>query len=85
MGVGALAIIAGGVALALNQSPIVAPFGTEQPQHYRDTVAPGIGLMIGGAAVGLGGYLWWRHTRAPVAPSVVPLPGGATVGIAASF
>ncbi len=85
MSVGALAIIAGGVALALNQSPIVAPFGSEQPQHYRDTVAPGIGLMIGGAAVGLGGYLWWRHTRAPVAPSVVPLPGGATVGIAASF
>jgi hypothetical protein len=85
MGIGALAIIGGGVALALNQGPIVAPFGTEQPQHYRDTVAPAIGLMIGGAAVGLGGYFWWRYTRAQVAPSVVPLPGGASIGIAASF
>lgn len=85
IGVGALAIVAGGVALALNQSDIGAPFGTEQPQHYRDTVAPGVGLMIGGAAVCLGGYLWWHYTRPSVAPSVVPLPGGATVGIATSF
>ncbi len=84
IGVGALAIVAGGVVLALNQGPVVAPIGDEQPRHYRDTIAPGIGLMIGGAVVGLGGYLWWRQTKAP-AVSVVPLPGGATVGVATSF
>lgn len=84
IGVGALAIVAGGVVLALNQGPAVAPIGSEQPHHYRDTIAPGIGLMIGGAVVTVGGYLWWRHTKAP-AVSVVPLPGGATVGVATSF
>jgi PEGA domain len=85
IGAGALAIVAGGIALALNQSPVVAPIGSEQPQRYRDTLGIGVGLMAGGAAACLGGYLWWRHVRPPVAPSVVPLPGGATVGIARSF
>lgn len=86
MGVGALAIVGGAIALAFNQSPAAAPIGTEQPRHYRDTFAPGVGLMIGGAAVGLGGYLWWRYTRPPtVAPSVALLPGGASIGVATSF
>lgn len=84
IGVGALAIVAGGVVLALNKEPVVAPIGSEQPRYSRDTIAPGIGLMIGGAVVGVGGYLWWRHTKAPTV-SVVPLPGGATVGVATSF
>lgn len=86
MGAGALAVVGGSIALAFNHSAAVAPIGTEQPQHYRDTIAPGIGLVIGGAVVGLGGYLWWHYTRPPaVTPSVALLPGGASIGVATSF
>jgi hypothetical protein len=85
MGVGALAIVGGAIVLRLDEDPITAPIGDEQPHHYRDTIAPGLGLVIGGAVVCAGGYLWWRYTRSSVTPAVIPLPGGATVGVAAPF
>ena len=85
MGAGAMAVVAGVIVLAFNEHPKDQPAGTEQPRVYYSTMAPGIGLVVGGAVVGAGGYLWWRYTRSTVAPAITPAPGGATVGITKAF
>ncbi len=85
MAVGALAVVAGGVALALDQKSETAPIGSNQRQYYYNTTAPGIALIIGGAVAGAGGYLWWRHTKSAAAPTITPAAGGAVVGFRKAF
>jgi hypothetical protein len=82
---GATAVVAGAIAIAFNQHPTTAHPGTEQPPIYYDTMRPGVGLVIGGAVVGVGGYLWWRYTRSTVIPAVAPMLNGATVAVTRAF
>jgi hypothetical protein len=85
IGAGALALVAGVIVLALDENPTAKSAGMEQPRVYYDTTAPGVGLVIGGAVAGVGGYLWWRYTRSTVTPALAAIPGGATVGISRAF
>ncbi len=85
MGAGAVAVVAGAIVLAFDEDSATKPIGSEQPRQYRDTIAPGATLVIGGAVVGIGGYLWLRYTRATIAPAVAPTAGGATVGFFKAF
>jgi hypothetical protein len=85
VGVGGLALIAGAVVLAFDQDPATQPIGTEQPARYHDTIAPGLGLVLGGAAAGAGGLLWWQYTRSTMAPTVAPTAGGAVIGVTNRF
>lgn len=82
---GSMALVAGVIVLVFNEHPSTSQPGHEQPPVYYDTRPPGIGLILGGAVVGLGGYLWWRYTRSTVAPTAESIPGGATVGISKAF
>jgi len=66
-GAGGAVLVTGLVLIALDQSP--DPHGA-QAMTLRDTQTAGIVLsLVGVAAVGAGGYLWWRdhHGGAPVA------------------
>lgn len=84
-GIGGLALITGVVVLAFDEDPVTQPIGTEQPAWYRDTIEPGIGLLLCGAALGAGGLLWWQHARSTVAPTIAPAAGGAVIGITNKF
>jgi hypothetical protein len=85
VGVGGGLVIGGIVALALNQNdPIKSP-PQQQPQFYTDTRPAGVTLIVSGVAVGVAGYLWWRHTRAHTTPLIKPVTGGATVGFVHIF
>ena len=67
IGVGGAVLVTGLVLIALDQSP--DPHGA-QAMTLRDTETAGIVLsLVGVAAAGAGGYLWWRdhHGGAPVA------------------
>lgn len=85
MAAGALAVVTGGVLLAFNESPHAELAGKEQPHFYRDTLTPGVSLMVGGVVAAASGYLWWRYTRSTLAPALALAPGGATVGITKAF
>jgi hypothetical protein len=84
-GFGGLAMIAGAVVLVFDQDPVTQPIGTEQPARYRDTLAPGLGLLLSGAALGAGGLLWWQYRRSTMAPAVAPIAGGAVIGVTNAF
>jgi len=85
VGLGGLAMIAGAVVLVFDEGPVTQPIGTEQPARYRDTIAPGLGLVLSGAALGAGGLLWWEFTRSTMAPTVAPMAGGAVIGVTNAF
>jgi len=85
MGLGGAAIVSGGVLLLLNKPPVDAPRSQNQPRVYRETLVPGVALLAGGVAVGIGGYIWWRHTKSSTAPVVAPIPGGALAGVSGTF
>lgn len=82
IGVGAVALIAGGIMIAIDQDP--DPSRTTAPT-YRDTATGGLVLGIAGAAaLGTGIYLWLRGS-----PSSAPVAsvgnGGGIVGWAGRF
>lgn len=83
--IGGVAVVGGGVLLALNESePRAAPH-TEQPRYYTSTIVPG-GITIAAGAVAIGvGYFWWRHASSSTVPVVAPVAGGAVVGFTKSF
>jgi hypothetical protein len=85
VGVGGLAIIAGGIGLAFNQKSESAPVGSPQREHYYDTTAPSIAFLVGGGVVSACGLLWWHHTNSKTVPTVAPAPGGAVVGLITTF
>jgi hypothetical protein len=85
VGLGGGLVVGGIVALALNQSDPDKPMGQKQPQFYTNTWPAGGALVISGVAVGVAGYLWWRHTRSHTTPIVKPVAGGATVGFVRLF
>ncbi len=67
VGAGGAMLVTGLLLIALDQSP--DPHGT-QPKTLRDTEGAGVVFtLLGAAAAGAGGYLWWRdhHGGAPVA------------------
>lgn len=67
MGAGGAALVTGLLLIAIDQAP--DPHGA-QPKTLRDTEGAGVVFtLLGAAAVGAGGYLWWRdhHRGAPVA------------------
>lgn len=67
IGGGGAVLVTGIVLIAVDQSP--DPHGA-QSRTLRDTAATGIVFaLLGAAAAGTGGYLWWRdhHAGAPVA------------------
>jgi hypothetical protein len=84
MGAGGVAIVGGGVLLALNE-PSSVPRDQEQPKTYRSTIAPGVAMLAGGAVAVVGGYLWWRHSKSSSQPTVSVVSGGAIAGISGSF
>jgi len=101
-GVGLVAAVAGGVLYGVGSGAVrklddrgqVVPASGESPQDavrsYRQAMTlqpPGIGLLVGGAAVGVAGLV-----MALVAPaggsttvSVLPAPGGAFVGVSGEW
>jgi hypothetical protein len=87
--VGGAGLVAFGVGLALQLGKDPPPLGEDQPKRLYS--APGIALMIGGAAAaGLGGYLAFRAFRAPrqpprSAPTAMVTSGGALVGWTGQF
>lgn len=66
MVVGGIAVVAGGVMIAIDEDP--NPNGAQQPE-YRNTAAGGAVLLVSGAvAAGVGYYLWRKQERSmPVA------------------
>jgi len=85
VGVGGVAVVAGAIVLAFDQDPVTKPIGTEQPAYYYDTIEPGISLVLSGAIVGVGGYLWWRYTRSTAVPIVTPIARGVVMGFTNHF
>lgn len=86
MTVGGLAIIGGGVALALDQSDDNKPAGQEQPRYYYNTTIPGFVAIAAGAGVGVVGYLLFRRTTNHNATvTAAPTSGGFAVGFHSSF
>jgi hypothetical protein len=66
-GTGAALLVTGIVLIAIDQD--ADPHGPQAPT-YRDTAASGVVFsLLGVAALGAGGYLWWRdhHGGAPIA------------------
>jgi hypothetical protein len=63
------------------------PSSGEQPRYLYS--APALGAAAaGGAALGIGLYLWLRpisRTTIPSAPAVSPQPGGGVLGWSTSF
>jgi len=86
VGAGVLAAGTGVVLQFVKDSP---PQGEDQPK--RLVSAPGITLMaIGGAAIGVGAYLWIRASksprRAPVStPTAMIVNGGGVIGWVGQF
>lgn len=87
MTVGALAIVGGGVALALDKEDDGGkPANEEQPRYYYDTTIPGVVAIAGGAAVGVLGYVLFRRAANHDATvTAAPTPGGFAVGFHSSF
>lgn len=82
-GAGALALI-GGTLYSLTVDP---PSSGEQPRYLYSGPAIGV-AAAGGAALGIGLYLWLRPavgTAIPSAPTVSPSPGGGVLGWLTSF
>ncbi len=87
VGGGAVAVIGGGVLLAIDEDP--SP-GHAQKPTFHQTAGLGTGFVgVGIAAIGVGVYLAFRGDSAMVAPTSVPtlslVPSGATVGWAGHF
>ncbi len=83
--IGGVAVVGGGVLLALNESEPSAAARTEQPRYYTGTIVPG-GITIAAGAIAVGaGYLWWRHASSSTTPVLATVEGGALVGFSTSF
>jgi hypothetical protein len=82
MAAGGVAIVAGGVLLAIDQDP--SPIGPQQAS-YRDTATAGLVIgFAGAAAVGTGVYLWMQD-RTHGAPVAAITHDGAVVGWTGRF
>ena len=82
IGVGAAAIVAGGLLIAFDQDP------SPQQRYYYNTAPYGVASLAAGVAVaGVGVYLWLRPqaSQASSVATVAPVPGGAAVGWAGRF
>lgn len=85
MATGGLAIVGGGIALALNETAPVAPAGQEQPRTYTSTLLPG-SVAVGGGLLAVGvGYLWWKAASKQPQPVIAASANGAVVGVAGTF
>jgi hypothetical protein len=86
VGLGVAAIAAGGVALALDGSPVIGAHTPIASPYYYTTTGPGIAAIAGGAVVaGVGAYLWWRFARSDTAPAIAATSGGAVLGVSHAF
>jgi hypothetical protein len=82
-GAGAVALI-GGAVYSFTVDP---PSSGKQPRYLYSGPALGV-AAAGGAALGIGLYLWLRPgsgAAAPTAPAVSPQPGGGVLGWSTSF
>jgi hypothetical protein len=89
--VGAALVVAGALAVALDEDAEGRPPRDDPPARKHMNTAPlGVGLIIGGAFVaGVGGWWWWRasSTTSPkrVSARVILQPGTAAVSFSRSF
>lgn len=88
--VGAALVVAGALAVVLDEDAQGRPPLDDPPEREHMNTAPlGVGLLIGGAvAAGVGGWWWWRTSTTPskrVSSRVVLQPGGAAVSFSKSF
>jgi hypothetical protein len=82
MAAGSVAIVTGGVLLAIDQD--LSPMGPQQP-GYRETAMSGLVIGVAGAAaLGAGVYLWLQD-RKHGAPVAAVTHDGAVVGWAGRF
>ena len=82
-GAGAVALLGG----AVYSFTIDPPSSGKQPRYLYSAPALGV-AAAGGAALGVGLYLWLRPGRGgaiPSAPAVTPQPGGGVLGWSTSF
>jgi hypothetical protein len=82
-GAGAVALI-GGAVYSFTVDP---PSSGKQPRYLYSAPALGV-AAAGGAALGVGLYLWLRPgsgAAPPAAPAVAPRPGGGVLGWSTSF
>lgn len=91
LGAGAIAVIGGGVLIALDED--VTRAGKHE-EHYFDSAPHGIAAtIVGAAAIGTGLYLRLRSPKAASqnktsstsTPVLAPLPGGGVLGWSGSF
>jgi hypothetical protein len=83
IGAGAVALIAG----AVYSFTVDPPSSGKQPRYLYSAPALGV-AAAGGAALGIGLYLWLRPgggPATPAAPAVAPQPGGGVLGWSTSF
>jgi hypothetical protein len=82
-GAGAIALVGG----AIYSFTVDPPSSGRQPRYLYSAPALGV-AAAGGAALGVGLYLWLRPGRGgaiPSAPAVTPQPGGGVLGWSTSF
>jgi PEGA domain len=90
MAVGGLALIGGGVLVAIDEDLNSSPTA-KQPETYMNTASLGVGMMIGGALAGaVGGVLLFNagdkpRRRGPASAAIVPTQSGALVGVGGTF
>jgi len=76
IGVGAIALIAGGVLVAFDQDP-----GPGSPREYLDTAPAGVAVgAVGVAALGMGLWMWRAHSGRSSAPVLSIAPRGGFLG-----
>lgn len=83
---GGVALVAGGVALFLDQDSRTVPKDQDQHRYYYDTTTAGMALIAAGAvATGVGAYLYWGRRSSSTSAAVVPTANGAVMTLNGTF
>lgn len=85
MTVGGVAVIAGGVLIAMNEPDIASPPTQEQPHYRQATLLPGALTAAGGVGALVVGYFWNRSISSRAQPVVSASGSGVALGLAGTF